>query len=229
MSTLFVSIWYQVVVSLTFCELSKIISQKYTMPVINIYGENFKLKFCACAQSMALGTRTKFQLEMLIGSAISATHKFRENILESSRNVSETTPGVLQLTYKRSEGTMINVLAQLSSKVNMLRQNFLFHLKQILTTKCFRLSILYSRKWVTLASCRLKSSVTRLFVQYLAQAKTNKTRKRHFTCFRGAFNNTFPSAFAFCIAFLSIWFINSFLRFMLLCLRWRFISTREVV
>ena len=58
----------------------------------HIYGENFKLKPCACAQSMALGTRTKFQLEMLIGSAISATHKFRENILESSQNVSETTP-----------------------------------------------------------------------------------------------------------------------------------------
>ena len=29
---------------------------------------------------------------MLIGSAISATHKYRENILESSRIVSETTP-----------------------------------------------------------------------------------------------------------------------------------------
>ena len=57
----------------------------------HIYGENFKLKLCMCAQSMALGTRTKFQLEMLIGSAISATHKFRDNILESSRNVSETT------------------------------------------------------------------------------------------------------------------------------------------
>ena len=58
----------------------------------HIYGENFKLKLCKCAQSMALGTRTKFQLEMLIGSAISATHKFRKNILESPRNVSETTP-----------------------------------------------------------------------------------------------------------------------------------------
>ena len=41
---------------------------------------------------MALGTRTKFQLEILIGSGISAIHKIRENILESSRNVSETTP-----------------------------------------------------------------------------------------------------------------------------------------
>ena len=32
----------------------------------NIYAENFKLKLCTCAQSMALGTRTKFQLEILI-------------------------------------------------------------------------------------------------------------------------------------------------------------------
>ena len=58
----------------------------------HIYGENFKLKLCACAQSMALGTRTKFQLEIRITSIISAIHKFRENILESSRNVSETSP-----------------------------------------------------------------------------------------------------------------------------------------
>ena len=68
-----------------------------------IYGENFKLKLCTCAQSMALGTRpkfhlmalgtrAKFQLEILIRSTIPAIHKFRENILESSRNVSETTP-----------------------------------------------------------------------------------------------------------------------------------------
>ena len=32
----------------------------------NIYAENFKLKSCTCAQSMALVTRTKFQLEILI-------------------------------------------------------------------------------------------------------------------------------------------------------------------
>ena len=57
-----------------------------------IYGENSKLKLCTCAQSMALGTPTKFQLEILIRSVISAIHKFRENILESSRNISETTP-----------------------------------------------------------------------------------------------------------------------------------------
>ena len=58
----------------------------------DIYGENFKLKLCTCAQSMALGTRTKFQLEILIRSTISAIYKFRENILESSQNVSEPPP-----------------------------------------------------------------------------------------------------------------------------------------
>ena len=57
----------------------------------HIYGENFTLKLCPCAQGMALGTRTNFQLEIPIGSTVSAIHKFRENILESSRNVSETT------------------------------------------------------------------------------------------------------------------------------------------
>ena len=51
----------------------------------HIYGENFKLKLCTCAQSGALGTGTKFQLEILIRSMISAIHKIRENVLESSR------------------------------------------------------------------------------------------------------------------------------------------------
>ena len=53
---------------------------------------NFKLKLCTCAQSHALGTRTKFQLEILIINVISGVVYFREIILESSRNVSETTP-----------------------------------------------------------------------------------------------------------------------------------------
>ena len=57
----------------------------------HIYDGSFKLKLCTCAQSMALGVRTKFQLEIAMRSRISAIHKFRENILESSRNVSETT------------------------------------------------------------------------------------------------------------------------------------------
>ena len=57
----------------------------------HIYGKNFKLKLCMCAQSHALGIHTKFQLEILARSTISAI-QFQENILESSRNVSETTP-----------------------------------------------------------------------------------------------------------------------------------------
>ena len=56
----------------------------------HIYGENFNLKICTYAQSKALGTCTKFQLEILITSTHRAIHKFRENFLESSRNVSET-------------------------------------------------------------------------------------------------------------------------------------------
>ena len=53
---------------------------------------NFKLKLCTCAQSHALGTHTKFQLEILTINVISGIVYFREIILESSRNVSETTP-----------------------------------------------------------------------------------------------------------------------------------------
>ena len=59
----------------------------------HIYGENFKLKICTCAQRAALGTPTDSQLEILMRSTISALHKFRENILESSRNVSSFQDG----------------------------------------------------------------------------------------------------------------------------------------
>ena len=52
--------------------------------------ENFKLKLCMCAH--ALGTRTKFQLEILTINEIFGIVYFREIILKSSRNVSETTP-----------------------------------------------------------------------------------------------------------------------------------------
>ena len=58
----------------------------------HIYGENFNLKICMCAQSKPLGPHTKFQIEILITSTICAIHKFRENFLESSLNISETTP-----------------------------------------------------------------------------------------------------------------------------------------
>ena len=42
--------------------------------------QNFKLKLCTCAQSHALGTCTKFQLEILIINVISGVVYFREII-----------------------------------------------------------------------------------------------------------------------------------------------------
>ena len=44
-----------------------------------------------CAQSHALGTRTKSKLEILTRNVISDIVYFREIILESLQNVSETT------------------------------------------------------------------------------------------------------------------------------------------
>ena len=44
---------------------------------------------------MALGTRTKYQLELLIRSTISEIYKFWENILGSLQNISETLPRYL--------------------------------------------------------------------------------------------------------------------------------------
>ena len=49
--------------------------------------ENFKLKFCTCAQSHALGTHIKFQFEILTMNMISGVY-FYGIILKSSRNVS---------------------------------------------------------------------------------------------------------------------------------------------
>ena len=45
-----------------------------------------------CVPSRTLGIRTKFQLEILTINVISSIIYFREIILESSRNVSETEP-----------------------------------------------------------------------------------------------------------------------------------------
>ena len=50
-----------------------------------------------CAQSYALGTRTKFQLEILTINVISGIVYFREIMLKSLWNVSETTPWVYSL------------------------------------------------------------------------------------------------------------------------------------
>ena len=54
--------------------------------------ENFKLKLCTWAQSHALGTRAKFQLGILIINVVSGIVYFRDIILESTQNVSETSP-----------------------------------------------------------------------------------------------------------------------------------------
>ena len=53
---------------------------------------NFKLTLCTCAQSHALGTCTKFQLEMFTINVISSIVYFREIVLESSWYVGETPP-----------------------------------------------------------------------------------------------------------------------------------------
>ena len=68
----------------------------------DIYAENVKLKLCTCAQSMTLATHSKFQLAILIRSTILVIYKFRENILESSRNISETstTWRALQMNFR---------------------------------------------------------------------------------------------------------------------------------
>ena len=87
----------------------------------HIFGENSKLKLCTCAQSMALGTRIKFQLEILMKSTISAIPKFRENILKSSRNVSETPPRILRtnLTNAKVAESMVPVIARSTAAMTM--------------------------------------------------------------------------------------------------------------
>ena len=67
--------------------------------------ENFKLKLCTCAQSMALGTRTKFQFEILTINVISSIVYFREIILDSSRNVSDNWPSQLTKDCQPSDCT----------------------------------------------------------------------------------------------------------------------------
>ena len=55
-----------------------------------------------CAQSMALGTHTKFQLDILTINGVFGIVYFRKISLESARNVSETTPRAsFQYTIRR--------------------------------------------------------------------------------------------------------------------------------
>ena len=70
--------------------------------------ENFKLKLCMCAQSHALGTHTKFQLEILTINRIFGIVYFRKISLESSRNVSETAPRCLKSSWVDTDLFMLN-------------------------------------------------------------------------------------------------------------------------
>ena len=74
-------------VSLTFCKLSKIISLEYTMPEITFIVRISSWNFALAPKAWALGTHTKFQLEIIISSVSFAIHKFWENILENSKTL----------------------------------------------------------------------------------------------------------------------------------------------
>ena len=69
--------------------LSKIFAWNYTMPEITFMGIISSWNFVRVPKA---STHTKFQLEILVRSMISAIQKFRENNLQGVWNVSETTP-----------------------------------------------------------------------------------------------------------------------------------------
>ena len=99
----------QGVVSLTFCELSKKILSKFVYCTNSTYDENFNLKLRTCNQCLALGTRTHFQIEILTINVISRVVYFRQNILGSSRNVSETAPWLERLMSYRVGELVIDI------------------------------------------------------------------------------------------------------------------------
>ena len=108
---------------------------------IHIYGENFKVKLCTCAQSMALGTCTKFLLEILVSSTISAIHTFQENILKNSQNISETTQGahctknvsvIIQILWKFNF-TVIPFLAIVSQQIFPHTMELLWHVQNFVS------------------------------------------------------------------------------------------------
>ena len=74
------------------------------------YDNYFKLKLCMCAQSMALVTHTKFHIEIHIKSTIFAIQKFRENILESTRNLGVEPPWCCQIHPERADLKLIIII-----------------------------------------------------------------------------------------------------------------------
>ena len=85
-------------VSLTFRQLSKEFSRNLYIVEIVILMCILSWNFVRAPKRHALCTRTKFQLEILTVNVIYGIVYFREIILESSCNVSETTPGFNVLT-----------------------------------------------------------------------------------------------------------------------------------
>ena len=76
-----------------------------------------------------------FQLEILIKSNISAIHKFWENILESSRNVSETTPVHAMLVESEAHFNIKTIFPGMGIPVTKIRwpsDHFIF-MMEILT------------------------------------------------------------------------------------------------
>ena len=71
-------------------------SLRYTLDICVLQKSDFVWEFqaqiCTCAQSHALGTCTKSQLEITTKNVISGIVYYSDVILESSQNVSETTP-----------------------------------------------------------------------------------------------------------------------------------------
>ena len=79
------------------CFTNALRAVQYNLVKINntrahLYGQNFKLKLCTCARSVALHIHKSFNLEIIIRNTIPAIQKFPENILDSSTNLSKTTP-----------------------------------------------------------------------------------------------------------------------------------------
>ena len=65
------------------------------------------LKLCTCAQSHAVNTHTKFQLEILTINVIIGIVYIHAIILESSRNVSETTPNKASIELRATDSKCI--------------------------------------------------------------------------------------------------------------------------
>ena len=131
------SIWDQGVVSLTFHELSKIFSRNLCLAEIVLVMRIWSGNFVRVPKAMLLGTRAKFQLQILTENVISVVVYFREIILESSRNVSETTP---RWTH-RPLGKVVMILNWSFSNSYQEWISFLFLVK-LLPDECHRTSLL---------------------------------------------------------------------------------------